>query len=622
MRGGEAARRCPTIARFSLAALLIGAILAALPSVARADEGWVIRSFDVEYQIDDNGIVHVTEDILVDFGSLQRHGIFREMPTLYSYDEDNERRIAVSNVGVDDGQDSRPGTLISSGSRLQIKIGDPNVLISGEQRYRIGYLLTGALNSFPDHDEFFWNVTGDDWPVPIESATATVLLPAGGVDAVDCFQGRTGSTERCESSLSASGAEFSATRALPSGSGMTIVVGIEKGLVAVAPPVLQPIEPDALDEIQDAFDITLWTVGAALAVLVIGMAAVGRQWWMQGRDRWYGEVWYLNDGENALAKQKPLFARESVLVEYEPPPLKKNGRQLRPAEVGVLMDESADTLDITATIIDLAVRKYIRIKETTTSNFFGLLKSTDHEIERLRQADDDLLPYERQTLNALFKGQKSKTVKLSALRTKFYKDLAKIKEALYDQMVKKDGLFPGSPTTARTIYRIAGAVVMGAGIALGVGLWAVGWTLVAIPVVLVGAVLLLAASAMPRRTGRGRRLYQRSVGFRRFMVTAETERQRFAERANIFHEYLPYAIIYGCVDKWAHAFEGLGEIEQPGWYVGAHPFVVASFIDSVNGFSSSISSSISSTPGGSGGSGFGGGGFSGGGGGGGGGGSW
>ncbi|MCH7809986.1 MAG: DUF2207 domain-containing protein [Chloroflexi bacterium] len=610
------------IVRLGLAALLIAAFLAALPSVARADEGWVIRSFDVEYEIDDNGVVHVTEDILVDFGSLQRHGIFREMPTLYSYDEDNDRRISVSNVGVDDGQDSRPGTLISSGSRLQIKIGDPNVLISGEQRYRISYLLTGALNAFPDHDEFFWNVTGDDWPVPIESATASVFLPAGGVDAVDCFRGRTGSTDTCEADFVASSATFSTTRGLASGSGMTIVVGIEKGAVEVASPVLQPIEPDTLDEIEDAFDITPWTVGAALAVFFVGLAAVGRQWWMQGRDRWYGEVWYLNDGENVLAKRKPLFAREAVLTEYEPPPLKKNGRQLRPAEIGVLMDESADTLDITATIIDLAVRKYIRIKETTTSKIFGLFKSTDHEIERLRQADDDLLPYERQTLKALFKGQKSKTVKLSALRTKFYKDLAKIKEALYDQMVKKDGLFPGSPTKARTIYQIAGAVVIGAGIALGAGLWAVGWVLVAIPVVLVGIVLLLVAPAMPRRTGKGRRLYQRAVGFRRFMVTAETERQRFAERTNIFHEYLPYAIIYGCVDKWAHAFEGLGEIEQPGWYVGAHPFVAASFINSVNGFSASVSSSIASSPGGSGGSGFGGGGFSGGGGGGGGGGSW
>ena len=134
IRGGDAARRRLTVVRHSLAALLIVVLLAALSSVASADEGWVIRSFDVRYQIEDNGVVHVTEDILVDFGSLQRHGIFREMPTLYSYDEDNARRIAVSNVGVDDGEDSRPFTLISSGSHLQIKIGDQNVLISGEQR--------------------------------------------------------------------------------------------------------------------------------------------------------------------------------------------------------------------------------------------------------------------------------------------------------------------------------------------------------------------------------------------------------------------------------------------------------------------------------------------------------
>ena len=618
----NATRRGFVIARLSLGALLIAVIFAAQPTAASADEGWVIRSYDVAYEVEGDGVVHVVEDILVDFGSLQRHGIFREMPTLYSYDSDNDRRISVSNVSVDDGQDFLPASLISSGSRLQIKIGDPLVLISGEQRYRVGYFLTGALNAFPDHDEFFWNVTGDDWPVPIESASAAVLLPSGGVNAVDCFQGSPGSTECCQSGFLPESAAFSTTRELPGGSGMTIVVGIEKGSVDVSPPLLQPVEPGALDEVTDAFDITPWTVGAALAAFVVGLAAVGRQWWMQGRDRWYGEVWYLNDGENALAKRKPLFAREAVLTEYEPPPLKKNGRSLRPAEIGVLLDESADSLDVTATIIDLAVRKYILIKETKTKGVFGLFKSTDYEIERLREADDDLLPYERQTLNSLFKGQKSSMVELSALRTKFYKDLAKIKEALYDQMVKKDGLFPGSPTKARTIYQIGAVVIIGVGIALGVGLWAAGWALVSIPVVLVGLVLLVVAPAMPRRTGKGRRLYQRAVGLRRFMVTAETERQRFAERANIFHEYLPYAIIYGCVDKWAHAFEGLGQIEQAGWYVGAHPFVAASFIQSMNGFSASVSSSIASTPGGSGGSGFSVGGFSGGGGGGGGGGSW
>jgi uncharacterized membrane protein len=117
-------------------------------------------------------------------------------------------------------------------------------------------------------------------------------------------------------------------------------------------------------------------------------------------------------------------------------------------------------------------------------------------------------------------------------------------------------------------------------------------------------------------------MYRRCLGFRRFMVTAETERQRFAEKANIFDEYLPYAIVFGCVKKWAEAFEGLGlEDQQVDWYAGTRAFVAADFAQTVTDFSSSISNVMASTPGGSGSSGFSGG-SSGGGGGGGGGGSW
>jgi uncharacterized membrane protein len=165
-------------------------------------------------------------------------------------------------------------------------------------------------------------------------------------------------------------------------------------------------------------------------------------------------------------------------------------------------------------------------------------------------------------------------------------------------------------------------VLVVAGVGLGFLLAGLGGSLIAVPVILTGLLVFLIAPLMPRRTAKGRGLYQRALGFRKFMVTAETERQRFAEQKNIFHEYLPYAIVYGCVDKWADAFAGLGEVEQPSWYVGTRPFVAASFADSVAGFSSSVSGTITSTPGGSGGSGFSGGGSSGGGGGGGGGGSW
>jgi uncharacterized membrane protein len=153
---------------------------------------------------------------------------------------------------------------------------------------------------------------------------------------------------------------------------------------------------------------------------------------------------------------------------------------------------------------------------------------------------------------------------------------------------------------------------------LGIG------AIIGVPVVIAGLLLLIFAGAMPRRTGRGREYYRRSLGFRKYMTIAETERQRFNEEANIFEKYLPYAIVYDCVDKWAKAFEGLENqpgAQTSGWYVGTGPFLASSFSRDISSFSSGMSTAIASTPGSSGGSGFSGG-FSGGGGGGGGGGSW
>jgi uncharacterized membrane protein len=185
-------------------------------------------------------------------------------------------------------------------------------------------------------------------------------------------------------------------------------------------------------------------------------------------------------------------------------------------------------------------------------------------------------------------------------------------------------LFPRDPEEVRTLYRVAGiaVTVLGGLVAFGLGKF-FGAGLVGIPIAIGGLLLLGLSHLMPRRTAQGRELYRRSLGFRLYMTKAEKERQEFAEKANLFEEYLPYAIVYGCVRKWAKAFEGLGlEQRQSSWYVGQHGFTPIGFADSLGDFSSSVSGVMASTPGGSGGSGFGGGGSSGGGGGGGGGGSW
>lgn len=591
---------------------------------AHADEGWTIDSFDVTYRIEQSGIVRVTEDIRVDFGFLQKHGIFRDMPVRYDYDNDNDRLISPGNIAVDDGENKAlPFQLISSSANLRIQIGDADQTISGKQRYVITYLLTGALNRVADQDEFYWNVTGNDWPVPILEASANVTLPGGtAIQRITCYEGPTGATEGCDSSFNGNTAQFQASRDLLEEEGLTIVVGMPVGIVQADQPVLVPKEQTETEQFFDLFEINPYTMGAAFGLGFVMIVAVAYLWWSEGRDRWLGDMFYLNEGDGTgVEATKPILAHESIVVEFTPPGLGRRQRRLRPAEIGVLLDERADTLDVSATIVDLAVRKQLKITEQKTGGVFGLFKKKDYQIDRLDNPDDELLPYESQLRDAIFADGDS--VKLSDLKNKFAKDLERVKKALYTQSMK-NGFFARNPETTVTISRVAGIViaVIGGGIAYGLGML-FGGGLIGIPVILGGLAIFFLSPAMPRRTGKGRVMYRRSLGFRKFMVTAETERQKFAERANIFHEYLPYAIVYGCVDRWAKVFKDLGiDPGEPYYYIGTGPFLAASFADSVSSFSSSISSTMASTPGGSGGSGFGGGGGSGGGGGGGGGGSW
>jgi uncharacterized membrane protein YgcG len=610
---------------FTLVVLAIGA------NTASAQAGWVIDSYDVEYDIQRSGEVLVTEDIRVDFGFEQRHGIFRDMPVRYRYDDDNDRLIAVGDVSVDDGNQPHPFELISSGPNLRIKIGDADVFVTGEQRYRIRYTLLNALNPTPLNeggapqpwDEFFWNVTGNDWEAPITAATATVRLPSAAIEQAACYQGPDGSDEPCSFADTGDTATFEATRTLNPGSGLTIAVAIQRGAVDVGPPVLVDPEKTDWQRFKDAWKFNPVTIGAAGVLGVVALIALVRLWWLEGRDRWHGDMHHLYDGrEPDPSTRKPLFARETVVVEYEPPAVERRGRVLRPAEVGLLVDETADTLDVTASIVDLAVRGHLRITEEKSGGVLGLFKKTDYKLDRLPGNESELLTYEAKLKNALFKGGNA-SVKLSELKNKFHEDLDRVKKSLYTQAVQ-DKFFARSPDASRTIYRLVGLGVAAAGVAIGAALGlAFGGALIGVPLLLGGLLLFLLAPMFPRRTARGRILMRRSLGFRKFMLTAEQERQRFAERQNIFHEYLPYAMVFGCVDKWAKAFEDLGlEPAQPGWYSGTRPFRAGYFAGTMASFSSSVSGTMASTPGGSGGSGFGGGGGSGGGGGGGGGGSW
>jgi len=573
-------------------------------AAVHADEGWVITSFHSEIVIGADSALLVQEDIQVDFGSLRKHGIFRTIPLRYRYDDSHDRYYALEVRSVTDG--TKPLTHSDSidNDSYVIKIGDPSTTVSGINRYVILYSVAGAMNSFSDHDELFWNVDGALWPVPKREVTASVVMPANSFQKAACFEGPTGSKETCSAAQNAAAAvEFSSTRPLASGEQMSIVTALVKGVVKVPPPMLEARKRQFP---QDAFDITPLTVALSLLVAVGGIGLVAWNWWVHGRDRAYLTQYYLtNDPRQGTV---PLFRHEPVVVEFGPP------QDMRPAQLGLVLDERADAKDVTATIVDLAVRGYMTIKEVPGERDWTFTWKAGGEASKL-------MPHEKTLLDALFASRRE--VSLFELKGKFAPTVKTAESQIYEDAMSRK-LFTARPDIARTQWGCLGVALIIVGIAVSAALGlAFGWGLIGAAVLLTGLVLTLSFPFMPQRTAAGRDLLQHTLGFRLYMTTAETYRQQFAAKAQIFTELLPYAIIFGCVSLWAKAFEGIDTSASNSWYAGTRPFQAAYLASSLESMNANISSAITYTPPSAGSSsGFGGGGFSGGGGGGGGGGSW
>jgi hypothetical protein len=594
-------------AKLALATISLALTLVVSGPTVSADEGWVINTFQSTITIRQDSTIAVVEDITVDFGGLQKHGIFRTIPIQYRYNDTQDRYYNLAVSSVTDGRRPIPFDAYVDKFDEVIKIGDPDRLVTGVNRYVISYTVQGAMNGFVDHDELFWNVDGDQWPVPKKSVTATLSWPSGPARQLACFEGPFGSTESCTSESTDGSATFATKRELASDEQMSVAIALDPTVVDVSPPLLKA---KAREFPRDAFDFNLLTVIVSLLILAGGIAAIAWNWWQHGRDRAYLTRYY-EAPPDAPEQPEPLFQHEPVVVEFEPP------GKLRPAQLGLILDESADPKDVTASIVDLAVRGYLTITDIPE-----ILGMHDWLLTWKGRDYKDLLPYEQTLLAGLFAGRTE--VKISELKGKFQPTLRKAEgQIVSDAMSRR--LFTTSPTTARAAWTGLATVVLVLGAfltyALGVGF---GWGLIGLAVAVCGAVLFVTARNMSQRSARGRELLQKTLGFRLYMDTAEKYRQQFAEKAEIFTQLLPFAIVFGVVSKWAKAFEGIDTSQaNSSWYVGNAPFQAALLSSSLQSMNSSISSAISASPPSSGSSsGFGGGGFSGGGGGGGGGGSW
>jgi uncharacterized membrane protein YgcG len=637
-------RRAAAGAFVFVLAVAAAAVLSGAPARAQS-AGERIRAYDVDIRVEPNGQLLVVERIDYDFDGTEHHGIFRDIPVRFPFNDRFDRvyPIHLESVMATGGASAKTKTSTNGGT-LEIKIGDANKTVTGRHVYTITYRVDGALNGFSDHDELYWNAIGDEWSVPVDRATVRVVSPAP-IQRATCFAGPRGSTTPCAGAeVSGTTAAFSTDELAPY-QALTVVVALPRGAVPAPKPILK--ERWA---IQRAFSVTPVTGGVALLLLALLLWVVGRLVWHTGRDRRAlgspvdAAFATATTGRKGQDEQRvPLLEQGATPVEFAPP------EGIRPGQVGTLIDESADALDVSATMVDLAVRGYLRIEEIAKHGWFG---KPDWRLVRLKDSDG-LLEYEQKLLDGLFETPESDEddpewaehetparpdepadtavltevdhVRLSALRQHFARRLESVEAALYRDAVKRKW-FAGRPDTVRATWHRRGFLLLIGGGALTFLLaWRTHLGLIGIPFVIAGLALTWAARWMPRRTPLGTGMVRRVLGFRTYIDTAEVEEAKFAERANLFSQYLPYAIVFGLTEKWARAFATLGEEEQVPvgtWYVGAHPFSAVALASSIDGFSVTTAGTIAATPASSGGSGFGGGGFSGGGGGGGGGGSW
>ena len=592
--------------RALLVALLAGATLlvSARDAIAAGER---IQTYDIDATIEKSGAVLLRETIVYDFGSEQRHGIFRDVETRQRYDDRYDRVYGLDVISVTSPTpNTRAGYETESEDELtRIRIGDPDRTITGVHTYVITYRLRGTLNAFDKQDEWFWNVIAPQWDVPIDQVNVTVHAPAAPT-RIACFAGPTRSTSACgRSAITGTNATF-ATSGLRAREAFTVVLALPKGAVANPAPIL-----DERWSFQRAFTVDPLRIGLMLTVLALVVAGVWRLVWLVGRDRqWRGaRIAAIPAAANDVQDRVPLMNGTITPTEYIPP------EGMRPGLIGTILDETAHPLDVSASIVDLAVRGYLRIEEIEATGWFG---SNDWQLTRLKPSEG-LTGYETLLLDGLF--ESGDEVKFSELREQFAARFAKVQEALYQEIVDR-GWYSRSPQSTRAMWLGFAIAALVAAVAIEVFTAALTtFGIVPLPLILGAIALLVLHAQMPSRTASGTAAYRRVLGFRRFIVEAETERARFAERAGLFYEYLPYAIVFGATKQWAQAFEGLA-LPTPDWYRSTHAFTPLFLMNSMGDFSDRSVSALTSTPGGSGSSGFGGGGFSGGGGGGGGGGSW
>lgn len=628
--------------------IIICLLLVIFPSFVFADER--ILSFHSDITINPDGSMRVEETIQVRAeGREIKRGIYRDFPTRYKDAYGNKYVIDFSLISIQkEGKPERYHTKnITDGVRIYI--GDENAFLQpGIYKYTLTYSTDRQVGFFKEHDELYWNVTGNYWKFPIDKASVIVHLPNGAqqhIKLIDAFTGPLGARGK-DFKITYdhySNPVFETTRSLGVGEGLTFVVGWQKGFLT--PPSSQT---KAMHFISDNKEIIISSFGFCLILIYYLLS-----WVKVGKDP----------------------EKDSIFPIYEPP------QGYSPASMRYIYRMGYDDKSFAAALINMAVKGAVILKPKGVKNGGYSVIKTDNKTA-------NLTPDERLILNTLFVG--SDSVSFDATNSKTIRETinefkSKL-QAAYEKVYffSNKGYFIGGVIGS---FAAAAASIFLSGLpetTMFLSIWLTFWSIgvifllfqllkvwksfrfssnkvvsffrniffsafcfpfivaeIAVFIILIrdtsflftailfaiGAVNYLFYHLLKAPTLRGRRLMDKIEGFRLFLNATEKDRLNMLHAPDrtpeMFEKYLPYAVALDVENRWAEQFESVlrasaakeGRSYTPGWYSG-YSGRDASFASLGGALAASVSSAAS--PGSSSGSG----GSSGGGGGGGGGGGW
>ncbi|GAB2676119.1 DUF2207 domain-containing protein [Kribbella swartbergensis] len=549
-------RLLPAALLMSLTAPFVA--LGTLPAHAADDQ---ITAYSAEATLTKDGALQVKETVDLTAGGTT---FSRTLTTKVRADAERDRTYDVRDVSATvNGQPAQgfsdEGT--DDGRRLTLNA-------SGQSKIVYSYTVDNVVAETTEGREVSWPIV-QGFGTSVPKATVTVNVPFA--TWVTCIAGRVGSSMPCTSSqLGESAAVQIDQNGVPAGGRLTFLTGLSDQAT------VQPnAEFAARWSLGRAFTVDSSTLGLSALVFGLGLLGAVALWYFRGRD----------------AAKVGGGAPERPVLDSPDGPQFAAPDGIRPGQVGTVVDETADVVDITATLLDLAVRNYLTIVELPRQSQFGKL---DWELRRLNQGGPELLPYEKALLDAVFVDGDS--VVVSTLGPSLRPRLNLVREQLYADVVTQ-GWFASRPDAVRNRWTTAGMVLLGAGVVLTLVLAIVTkYALVGFAVMLAGLVLALIGQVAPARTARGAAVLGRVAGLQRYLLDETSADLPQSHRLEFASRCLPYAAVLGLTEKWALEIAATDDDDDPdagiGWYSGPENWHLSDIGESLSNFVTSFGGTL------------------------------